>query len=96
MSQNTYFETFVLLAYKGISALSEVLFMFNRYKLFLSFCNQLKTEIHEKYPELNDQEQKAYFDLLMSRVLLAPLQAVGSVSEFCKCMNQEYMLKSTK
>ena len=96
MSQNTYFETFVLLAYKGISALSEVLFMFNRYKLFLSFCNQLKSEIHEEYPELNEQEQKAYFDLLISRFLLAPLQSVGSVSEICKCINQEYMSKSTK
>ena len=67
-----------------------------RHKLFISFCNELKSEIHEKYPELNEQEQKAYFDLLMSRVLLAPLQAVGSVSDICKCMNQEYMLKSTK
>ena len=67
-----------------------------RHKLFIFFCNELKSEIHEKYPELNEQEQEAYFDLLMSRVLLAPLQAVGSVSEICKCMNHEYMLKSTK
>ena len=51
------------------------------YKIYLAFMSQLDAEIKEKRPELSEDQRRSYIDIVLSRLLLAPVQAVGSVSD---------------
>ena len=51
------------------------------YKIFLAFTSQLESEIKQKHPELSDDQRRNYIDIVLSRILLDPLRAVGSVSD---------------
>ena len=51
------------------------------YKIYLAFMSQLDAEIKEKRPELSEDQRRSYIGIVLSRLLLAPVQAVGSVSD---------------
>lgn len=50
-------------------------------KIFLAFLSELDKEIKEKYPELSEDQRRAYSDYLLSKLLINPVGSVGSVSE---------------
>ena len=60
------------------------------YKIYLAFMSQLDAEIKEKRPELSEDQRRSYIDIVLSRLLLAPVQAVGSVSDL-----RDSLLKTT-
>lgn len=56
------------------------------YKIFLAFTSQLESDIKQKHPELSEDQRRSYVDIVLSRILLDPLRAVGNVSELSDSM----------
>ncbi len=49
--------------------------------LFLHFLRELDNEIVERYPGLAPADRQVFAELVLDKLLVAPVQAVGSVSD---------------